>query len=237
MTKSTSSEEYGRSVERRPWVSEAMIEALAEGLNQDLEVDMAVALGILGSKAGPVVARLEKIFDGEITAGSGLALTHGLVLANIDPKKRDAVLRRLLANFDRIGDCHHGWFVITAVSNAYVLVAPLSKELVKFCGGDKDPKVAASAFGLLAEAGLPARGVVPELIEFMRGKADDESRADAAYTLKDLADFTHLPKLEEALKNEGSAKVRKNLDATIKYLKTFESVTWYGPPEWMPRAP
>jgi hypothetical protein len=218
-------------VRAREWVSEAMIQAMGKWLDRELELDVAIALGILGEKAERFAGKLERIFNRKIDAGDGLALAYGLVVANVDPKKRDAVLKRLLTNFDRIGDCHHGWFVITGVSNTYVLVAPLSKEIVKLCK-DKDERIAGFAYGLLAAAGLSVREVTPELIRFIRGSANEESRAAAAYALTDIADYSHLPQLEEALKKESSAKVRKNLGASITYIKTFEPVTWYGPPEW-----
>jgi len=218
-------------VRAREWVSEAMIQAMGKWLHRDLELDVPVALGILGAKAERYAGTLEKIFDRRIDAGDGLALAYGLVVANIDPTKRDAVLRRLLNNFDRIGDCRHGWLILTAVSNAYALVPPLSKELVKLCE-DKDERVAGFACGLLASASLSVREVAPELIKFTRGKGDEEVRAAVAYALRDIAEYSHLPQLDEALKKESSAKVRKNLGATIKYIKTFEPVTWYGPPEW-----
>jgi hypothetical protein len=66
----------------------------------------------------------------------------------------------------------------------------------------------------------------------MRGKGDDDRRADAAYALSLIADYSQLAELQKALKEETSPKVRKNLKATINYIRSFESVTWYGSPEW-----
>ena len=216
-------------VRARDWVSGAMVDEMSQGFEHCL--DLVVALGGLGERDAGASAKLEKVFVGEIKDGNGLALTHGLVLANIDPKKREAVLRRLLTNLDQIGDCRHGWLILTGLSNAYALVPPISKDLVKLVE-DPDPKVSRGSLWLLESAGLSVRGIAPAIIRFMRGKGDDDRRADAAYALSLIADYSQLAELEKALKEESSPKVRKNLKATINYIRSFESVTWYGSPEW-----
>jgi len=213
-------------VRAREWVNEAMIQALGESGT----LDAAVAVGILGEKAGSLSKLMEERFDAAL-AGSGKAVTYGLVLASIDPKQRPAVLKRLCANQSRLGDCRHMWFFATAFSNAFELIGPMGKDIVKLVE-DRDPDVARAAMGLLSSAELSARDVAPDVIKFMRSKADDNRRADAAYTLHKIADFSHLALLEEALKQESSPKVRKNLGATIKMIRTFEGGIFYGPPEW-----
>jgi hypothetical protein len=221
-------------VRAREWVTAPMIRALNSRLNETSGTDLftAVALGMLGEKGAMASRKLDELIESELEKGDGLAHVHTLILANITPREGKPVLRRLLGSTREIGGCMIGGaFFEAAIGNFNVLIGPLIPTLVELLD-DANPKVSERSLGLASFAGLSARDVVPEAIRLLRGTANEGYRADVASTLSFIANYSDLPTLDAVLKVETSAKVRKNLSATIRYIRNFELVTWYGPPEF-----
>ena len=69
-----------------------------------------------------------------------------------------------------------GRIVQSRVDVEHELVVPQTAEAAR----DADPRVASRALAQISLGGLSARGAVPELIRFLRSKASDKLRADAA---------------------------------------------------------
>ncbi len=221
-------------VRARNWVTQPMVDALCAHLGEPAEKgsdDVAVALGVLGERAAAAVEIVDRFIESELEKKDSGAVLHTLLLANIAPKQQERALRRLLES-GPLGGCMIGGEVLmNAICNANVLVASLQATLVKFIN-DPNPSVSSRALAQIAMGELSIRGAVPELIRFLREKAPERRRADAACTLSSIATYSDLPNLEEALKLETSPKVTKNLGATIEYIRNLGSVTWYGPSEF-----
>ena len=87
---------------------------------------------------------------------------------------------------------------------------PMQTTLVKFIN-DSDARVSSRAVAQIAAAGLSARGVVPELIRFLWGEDPDERRADAAFALSFMANYSDLPHLRKLPESKNLAQGKKEL--------------------------
>jgi hypothetical protein len=199
------------------WVTKDMIGALAEALDPyPYALEKAVALGVLGQRASAAGKRLEEL---QQEAGFPFALA----ISRIEPRKREAELRRVCTSSEQIGGCK-AVLVMAAIywCNAPCLLdGPAVQELVKLMD-DPDPKVSEGAIWMLQLAGLGAREAVPDLLRFMRRKAEEGRRAYAAYALSRIADACHLPALKAALAREKSAAVRQELAWTLHWVETLQ---------------
>src|SRR5262249_35088833 len=121
-------------VRPRDWVDEALVRGLGDKVWSHFP-DPLVALGVLGERAAPVRKRLFEAHPENVRRVSGQWLCTALALARVEPKKRDAELRRFCKNVDKIGDCKGIWLLDASWSNALVLVeADAVKSLVKLVG-------------------------------------------------------------------------------------------------------
>ncbi len=215
----------------RGWVTERMVSELVKPLEAFVRSKphssayesawlMALNLGALGERASSAADVLEAIQEKavEIRHVTGIAST--LALARIDPKRQERAFRRLLKNPPQIEPRGATfwvpeWFYL-------LLDARVSKCLAKFME-DPDLKVAERAAEYLGVGGSAARDALPQLFQVIQGMADDRRRTVAVQAIARIADYTQLPKLEAVLKEEKSAKVRKELENSIRFIKYLQS--------------
>ena len=213
-----------------PWVEPEMMAALIRHLEPLAQSErtpgaryegldlVAVVLGLMGGKAAGAANTLDKV--GQHASGDNHvldAVVFGVALARIDHKREERVLRDAckVVN-DGIESPGHIRFLVLRMHS--LVDARISKQLVRLLD-ERDTKVAAGAATLLYFSGQAAQGAFNPLLAFVRGKAEEPTRAVAARALATVTPFSELPRLEEALKAEKSEKVRRALWLAIQDVK------------------
>lgn len=212
----------------REWLTKEMIEVLGKPLQRTVPTKpgdplpgectwAVVTFGILGERAMSLADTLE-------SRAASIPNCDGLALARIDPKRREAALRRLLEKPHPPtpgGVDFKGQIVVLDI--AWLLLdSEVAKGLAKFVD-NPDPEVAAWACDILSLGGLAARDAAPMLLKYIRSEADEDRRAEAARTLSWVADNAQLPALDTALRAEKSGKVRAALESTVRWIKYLSS--------------
>lgn len=184
----------------------------------DVDALSVITLGRLGERAPHgAAAKLRKLFDGYIKRDDPYAILVGLALARVDPKNRDAALRAVCANWERLGP-KFGDGILIFPNICYRIVDAESSRFLARTLEDSDKKVALGASVLLSFAGVSGREAVPLVLKFLESDADDEVQLWAAAALHEIADSTHLPALRAALKKQESETIRRELRRTINLI-------------------
>jgi len=201
------------------WVSDELLKAMIDSLDEQ-NTSMAIALGLLGKRARPAVKKLKELNDDAHRRGSACEVAFTLALAQLDPRGRDAGLRRL---FRQMASYWGRPIIVVCMDNTFVLVDEgMSKHLA---GMLSDRGVQGDAQFILANAGLQARAAVPEALRFVVGTVDDEGRAGAAALLAYIADYSRLPQLQAALRQVRAPRVRRSLESAIESIRDLKSPT------------
>jgi hypothetical protein len=211
-----------------PWVSKEMAREVCNQFNAvpDDEVRRgeglrfwAEMLGMLGERASPAAERLEKERKAALkTDHFGNIVLGSFAVARIQPRRQEEVLRDLARRLQRGMDNPEALFFFRHTPPFF---DPAPSRTAGGLLNDPDAEVSEGAVLLLAAAGSEGRHAFAQVLEFVRGKADEDRRARAV-TLLRYADLSQLPVLEAAMREEKSEQVRRQLGRLIESVKTGE---------------
>jgi hypothetical protein len=213
-----------------PWVSKEMAREVCNQFNAETDGDLrrgdglrfwAKVLGTLGERASPAAERLEKERKAALKNDDryGEAVLGSLAVARIHPRRQEEALRDLARRLKRGIPAPEAVFVFRYTPPFF---DPALSRTAGRLLNDPDADVSEGAELLLSAAGSEGRHAFAPVLEFVRGKAAEDRRAQAVIFLR-YAHPAQLPVLEAAMREEKSEGVRRQLGRLIESVKTGES--------------
>lgn len=181
-----------------------------------------IILGSLGERALPAFESLKKCAEILSKRSSNHSLFVSLAMARINPKRRNAVLERLLARSAKIKHSYGGDFASVFQLKEYLYLF-MDSDFSRYLGKKlfhRNKGFQGLSMSILGYSGLRSKDAVPDLVKFVQGNANETWRSNAATCLRQIAVESQIDLMEQALKNVRSKYVRDSLEISIKSVKT-----------------
>lgn len=205
------------------WVDESVNQEMTEGLDTPGELSAVAALALSRTvpKGAPVSRKLTDRFSStrqDVEMGS-VRIAYGLAIASMGGDEKGVILREVMKYLGGANGNH------TDEGAMWLSALNLRTEVVRQIIGmldDKDPEVAIGVIRMVGAMGSDTPGASPGLIRILKSGTQAELREAAANSLVAVVRPSELASVEDMLKTESAADVRRGLERAIRMLRLLD---------------
>jgi hypothetical protein len=174
---------------------------------------LAAILAQADARAIGVSDQLDRVRRESLADGSPTCIMFSLALARIDKDRREKVIAELVENWAKVTHRADRGTVFSVSEMPFLL---MTREMASQCARQLDrDKGREGAVALLSASGTAARGVVPDLLEFISRSADTRKQRVAAEVVGFVCDLAQVPVVRRAADREKSEEVRQALESAV----------------------